>query len=90
MKEKVIQARIKIAIAAYLYEIKHESWISDHAFDQLALYVDKTKEIKTNHVCDEFFSTQFDPSTGMWIYQHPELFKIAALAVYVFRLTKCY
>jgi hypothetical protein len=75
--------RIKIAVAAYAYEIADSSIISDGEYDSLALkinpkmatietYMDKKAKARYNKL-DKFFSEVFSPDTGQWIYKHPEL-----------------
>jgi hypothetical protein len=67
-----IWLRIKVSVAAYAYEFESDSIISDAEFDRLCLEVDPS--IKTgNTELDNFFSTEFDPSTGQWIHKHPQI-----------------
>jgi predicted small secreted protein len=52
--------------------------MSDGEYDDLSRQIDKT--VKTgNKTLDNFFTTQFEPDTGMWIHKHPELHKIKAV-----------
>jgi len=77
---KEIQKRIKVACAAYAYEILDKPIISDAAFDKLCLEI--RPDIKTgNEIMDNFFSTHFNPYTGQWIHSHPELDKLKKLLV---------
>ena len=69
---KETRNRIKLSIAAYAYEFKNNPIMSDAEFDELALKIDKSVST-TNPRMDEFFATHFQPDTGMWIHQHPEL-----------------
>lgn len=69
MSEK--QRRIKVAVAAYLYEVCDLTWISDAEFDALCLTVDVSQETG-NPVMDQWFKDNFDPSTGMWVHIHPD------------------
>ena len=70
-----IRNRIKLSVYAYSYEFLDISLIDDHAYDMLSKNIDLN--IKTgNDKMDKFFSEHFDPSTGMWIYKHPELNKM--------------
>jgi hypothetical protein len=77
-KELQIWLRIRLSIAAYAYEFCDNSIMSDAQFDRMC---DSIKpSIKTgNKVMDKFFAEKFDPSTGQWIYKHPELDKIKRL-----------
>lgn len=64
--------RIRIAIAAYAYEVENNSIMSDADFDKLCQQVDPM--ISTgNAEMDAFFEDRFDPSTGLWIFQHPQI-----------------
>jgi len=72
---KETRNRIKLSIAAYAYEFKNNPIMSDAEFDELALKIDKSVST-TNSQMDEFFATHFQPDTGMWIHQHPELDKL--------------
>ena len=71
-----IRNRIKLSVYAYSYEFLAVSLVDDQAFDALAYSIDTT--IKTgNEKMDKFFEEEFDPSTGMWIYSHPDRHLIA-------------
>lgn len=70
--------RIQLSIYAYAYEYKDNSIIDDYKFDQMCKEV--KPDIETgNKKLDNFFKKEFDPSTGMWIRNHPELNKITEL-----------
>ena len=76
--EKERRLRIKLAIAAFAYEYKDVSIISDAEFDKMCIQVNK--KIDTgNKMMDNYFINHFDPSTGQWIHKHPELKKIENL-----------
>lgn len=69
--EKERRRRIRVAVAAYAYEVFHETVMPDADYDRMAAEIMPT--FKTGHpVMDEFFATQFDPSTGVWVHKHPE------------------
>jgi hypothetical protein len=76
--EKEVRRRIKLSVAAYAYEFRDEQIISDAEFDKMCLEVD-LKVDTGNKLMDNYFKTSFDPSTGQWIHQHPELHKIIQL-----------
>lgn len=62
--------RIRLSVAAYAYEFFDQPVMSDGDFDDLARRIDP--EVPTgNRVMDRFFRTEFDPSTGVWIHEHP-------------------
>lgn len=76
--EKEMKRRVMVSLAAFAYEIRNEIIMSDSDFDKLCLQIDPS--IDTGHeVLDKFFREKFDPSTGMWIRDHPELHKVEAL-----------
>jgi hypothetical protein len=67
--------RILLSLWAYAYEFEDDSLVPDHIFDSESKKVDL--KIKTNNSkMDKWFAKSFDPSTGMWIKDHPELDKI--------------
>jgi hypothetical protein len=76
--ERERRRRIGCSLWAYAYEFKNVSLVSDAVFDSECQLVDSS--ITTGHlVLDQFFRTEFDAYTGVWIHRHPELEKVAAL-----------
>lgn len=70
--------RINLAIWAYAYEFENDSIVDDHHYDRESNLVDVS--IKTgNKKMDRFFINEFEPCTGQWIHDHPELDKIKKL-----------
>lgn len=64
--------RIMVSVWAYAYEIMNESLVSDAVYDQTCRSI--CPFISTgNNVMDAFFLNEFDPSTGVWIYKHPQI-----------------
>lgn len=64
--------RILVAVAAYAYEMRNVSIMSDAEFDSLARSIDL--KIATGRIeMDIWFMCNFNPSTGMWIWNHPDL-----------------
>lgn len=73
--EREIKRRIQVAVWAYAYEFMSDSLVSDHKFDQTCLEIDLS--IKTgNKEMDQWFEENFDPSTGQWIWRHPNIMGI--------------
>jgi hypothetical protein len=70
--------RIRLLIAACMYELADESWISNDEFDKLAKKINPNVSTD-NSICDIFFKTEFSPDTSMWIYLFPELDKLKQL-----------
>ena len=64
--------RIRLSVAAYAYEFESDPIMPDAQFYSLCLEINPSV-LTGNKVMDEFFKTQFDPSTGQWIHRHPEL-----------------
>jgi len=82
-KSEEIQRRIKLSIAAYAYEIKDDSIMSDESFDEESRKVDLS--ISTgNRKMDNFFKKHFTPDTGQWIHKHPHLKRIDELYTNIF------
>lgn len=64
--------RIFLSVAAYAYEFENDILMQDHEFDELAYSLDTS--INTGDlVLDSFFREEFDPCTGQWIQQHPDI-----------------
>jgi NAD-dependent DNA ligase len=78
MINQEIRNRIKLSVAAYAYEMEDDSIMSDADFDNLCREI-KVNESTGNEKMDNFFKTEFNPSTGQWIHKHPELNKIAEI-----------
>lgn len=64
--------RINVALWAYSYEIMDDPIVSDVVFDQVCLLINPKIETGNTEM-DSFFRKEFDPSTGMWIYKHPQI-----------------
>ena len=78
MINQEIRNRIKLSVAAYAYEFKGDSIMTDHEYDELSLKINPNEKTG-NDVMDKFFKTQFQPDTGMWIRSHPEIKKLEYL-----------
>lgn len=74
--------RMRLAAAAYAYEIDDDPIITDAEFDHGCTLIDLRIDT-TRPDLDNYFREHFDPSTGVWIHRHPELDKVAA---YLYRL----
>ena len=76
--EKERRRRINVALWAYAYEVENASLVSDATFDTVCGEVDL--KIRTNNIkLDNWFKKNFDPCTGQWVYNHPELPKLKHL-----------
>ena len=78
MINQEIRNRIKLSVAAYAYEFKGDSIMTDHEYDELSLKINPNEKTG-NDMMDKFFKTQFQPDTGMWIRLHPEIKKLEYL-----------
>ena len=75
--ERERRNRIRIAVYAYAYELRDSCLIPDSEYDQLARSINPSME--TGHESlDHFFATRYSADTGLWIYEHPELARVAA------------
>jgi hypothetical protein len=63
--------RIKLSLAAYVYEFHSNQIMSDAEFDSLSLKID-TSISTDNAIMDKFFTEKFSPYTGQWIHDHPD------------------
>lgn len=64
--------RIKLTLWAYAYEVHSVSLIDDHTFDMESRKVNL--KLATGRAdLDKWWRENFDPSTGMWVLQHPEM-----------------
>lgn len=70
--------RIRLAVAAWAYEVHSDPIMSDDDFDRLALSID-TRKSTARPDLDEWFRENFNPHTGMWVHSHPEQDKLEAL-----------
>lgn len=70
-----IRRRIRIAVAAYAYEIESDPVISDAEFDRIASEIDPDQPTG-NALLDKFFMVHFESHTGSWVHQHPEIDKL--------------
>lgn len=67
--------RIKLSLWAYAYEFEDHSIVSDAVFDVESYQVNLAVETDRLDL-DYWFRAQFQPCTGLWIHQHPELNRI--------------
>lgn len=74
-KELETRRRIKLSVWAYAYEFENKSLVPDAVFDVESYQVDLRTETDRLDL-DYWFRGNFQPCTGMWIHQHPELNKI--------------
>jgi hypothetical protein len=76
--------RIRVAIYAYSYEYEADALVSDAEFDDLCSQVNL--EINTRRPdLDKWFRSEFNPYTGQWIHNHPELDKIKEIYNFYYR-----
>lgn len=70
--------RIRLAVAAWAYEVHADPIMPDDMFDRIALSIDVRKPTARPDL-DEWFRENFNPHTGMWVLNHPERDKLDAL-----------
>jgi hypothetical protein len=73
-----VRDRIRLSVAAYAYEVEADPIMSDAEFDQLAGTI-QPRELTGSPILDLFFLESFEPHTGSWIHEHPDLPGIARL-----------
>jgi len=75
---KETHRRIKLSIAAYAYEFESDSIMSDGDFDEMCAKVDLSVNTSRSDM-DKWFRENFQPHTGQWIVNHPDLKRIKQL-----------
>lgn len=63
--------RILVAAWAYAYEVDGVSLVDDATWDREASLIDLSINT-TRPDLDKWFRDHFDPSTGMWVRNHPD------------------
>lgn len=82
-----IRNRIRVAAAAYAYEIENDPIMTDAEFDALCLKI-KPDVVTGSILLDTFFKTEFDPNTGSWIHKHPDLKGVAQVVAFIRAMRK--
>lgn len=70
--------RIKLSIWAYAYEFHDHSIVPDAMFDVESYCVDLSIDTDRPDL-DFWFRANFNPCTGQWIHNHPDLVRIGQL-----------
>lgn len=63
--------RIRIAVAAWAYEVHADPIMSDAEFDALAREIELDRST-ANSDMDAWFTEHFSPDTGSWVHAHPD------------------
>ena len=63
--------RIRVAVAAWSYEVHADPLMSDAEFDALAREIDVNRSTANSHL-DQWFALNFNPDTVFWVHQHPD------------------
>lgn len=63
--------RIRVAVAAWAYEVHSDPIMTDAEFDELAKSIDVDRSTLHSDL-DKWFVANFTPDTGMWVHNHPE------------------
>ena len=80
---KETRNRIRLSLAAHMYEKHNDSFMSDSEYDSLSLKIDVTKRAG-NRKMDKFFRDHFTPDSGIWIHKHPERDKLEQICQRLF------
>lgn len=70
--------RIKVAVAAYAYEVVSRPIMTDSEFDAMATEIDLSIPTARPDM-DEWFKREYQPHTGQWIWKHPQLVRIGEI-----------
>jgi hypothetical protein len=73
--ERERRRRINLCVWAYAYEIAAAPLVSDATYDETAQA--SKPHLRTGYL-DEWWRSTFEPHTGQWIHDHPELPRVAA------------
>jgi len=68
--EEERRLRIKVSVWAYAYEIMNDPIATDQQFDEECAKVNIFLNTGRH---DDWFRSNFDPWTGMWVRNHPDL-----------------
>ena len=81
-EEQQLQKRLRarLAVCAYAYEFMFTSLIHDSEYDRLSLEVDTSVGTDRPDL-DRWFKENFDPSTGMWVQNHPDLARLRSIVL---------
>lgn len=63
--------RIRLSVAAWVYEKHSDEIMSDAEFDALCLKI-RPEMATGNKKLDRFFKTKFSTHTGQWVQSHPD------------------
>ena len=63
--------RIRVAAAAYAYEVENDPIMSDAEYDALAKSIRPSLHTGEPEL-DAFFARVFSPDTGVWVHHHPD------------------
>lgn len=63
--------RIRLAVAAWAYEMHADPLMSDAEYDRLSRQVDLDKSTARSDM-DMWFIENFSPDTGVWVRSHPD------------------
>lgn len=70
--------RIRLAVWALAYERYNHSFVPDDVYDQMSLKVDLSTPTDRPDL-DEWYSNNFNVSTGQWVHTHPEIDRLHML-----------
>lgn len=71
-----------VSVAAYAYEYLNDPIMSDAKFDRMCQRIDVERSTG-NKKMDRWFRENFDPSTGIWVHEHPNIAALANLAAFI-------
>lgn len=89
-EEQQLQKRLRarLAVCAYAYEFMSAALIPDSEYDRLSLEVDMSVSTDRPDL-DRWFEENFDPSTGMWVRNHPDLERLRSIVLGILSIGNC-
>lgn len=79
--------RIRVAVAAWAYEVLEQTIMSDSEFDELAKSIDLSIDTRRPDL-DKWFRKNFQPYTGSWVYGHPDRQRLDHIAKLILNTIK--
>ena len=71
--------RIRVAVAAWAYEVMHRPIMDDAQFDELAKSIDLSIDTRRPDL-DKWFRKNFQSYTGSWVHGHPDRVRLNQIA----------
>lgn len=80
--------RIRVAVAAWAYEVLQDPIMDDAEFDELAKSIDLSIDTRRPDL-DKWYRKNFQSYTGSWVHGHPERTRLNQIAEMVISKREC-